>query len=89
MMMRRGTGRVSSSQTHVHGRRSLILVRLISRTIFDIPSFEFELNIIWYTPSNANSIYPTNIFRCTLPPRNPAVVWINYGDNAIELSGCT
>lgn len=67
---------------------SLILVSLISRAIFDISSFKFELNVFWYASSNANSIYPTDIFRCTLPPRNPAVVWVNYRDNAVELSGC-
>jgi len=68
---------------------SLILVSLISRAIFDISSFKFELNVFWYASSNANSIYPTDVFRCTLPPRNPAVVWVDYRDNAVELSGCT
>jgi len=76
-------------QVHLGGIRSLILVGLISRAIFNISSFEFELNIFWYASSNANSIYPTDIFRCTLPPRNPAVVWVDYRDNAVELSGCT
>jgi len=68
---------------------TLILVSLISRAIFDISSFKFELNVFRYASSNANSIYPTDIFRCTLPPRNPAAVWVDYRDNAVELSGCT
>jgi len=88
-----GEGFVANSSAgclfYLRGMRSLILVSLISRAIFDISSFELELNIFWYASSNANSIYPTDIFRCTLPPRNPAVVWVNYRDNAVELSGCT
>ena len=48
---------------------SLILVSLISRAIFDISSFKFELNVFWYASSNADSIYPTDIFRWNLNVR--------------------
>lgn len=106
----------------------LVLVRLVSRPVFDPSAFEFCFDILWDATFHADCVHPSDVFRCRgakahiiessqypfsfnmyiglwqrkgegvcrsggtkerrtcpLPPRHPARLGVDHGDDSVEI----
>lgn len=58
--------RVWGARIFVEVLRLLILVGLVSGSVFDVPALEFHLDILRYATCYSYSIDTTNVLRCNV-----------------------